>query len=487
MNKILTATLLVLIVSSSVAQEGKLTLFDVIELSKSNSIAAKSAKTQKENWYWVYKSFKADYNPSLNLTGNLPGYSREFRGIEQNDGTTNYTSVEQVSSNLNLGLVQPIALTGGTISVNSRLNQFGNLISDGFDDQYRTTIVNIGLSQPIFGFNELKWNKRIEPLRYEESKKSYVEEMESISQQATSYYFNYLRAQVNLQIAKFNLKNNEANYKIQEGRYNIGTVSKDQLLQVELQMLTSQRSVIQAKLDLQTTQLSLMTYIGLSKDSNLDLELVPPGELPEFEIKLAEALIYARQNRSDYIQFERTRIEANRDLAQARSRRFQTNLNASFGYNQATGNLADSYSDPNNEQIVNLSLSMPILDWGRSKARIEIAKANQQLTDYSLDQGNQQFEQEIMTLVGQFEVLRANVQISQRSDEVASERYDVTQNRYLVDKSTIQDLNIAQTQKDEAKRDYLNSLRQFWNAYFELRRLTLYDFLNEELLYTEDD
>lgn len=486
MNRILIFSLVFFFGFKCLGQKGELTLFDVIELAKSNSIAAKSADTRKENRYWQYRSFKANYNPTLNLIGNLPGYSRQFRGVEQNDGTIRYNSVEQVSSALNLGLVQPISLTGGTISVNSRLNQFGNLISDGFDDQYQATIVNIGLNQPIFGFNDLKWDKRIEPLRYEESKRSFVEEMEEISQQATVRYFNYLRDQIDLQIAEFNLVNNEANYKIQEGRYNIGTVSKDQLLQVELQMLTSQRSVIQAKLDLQTSRLRLRTYIGLSEDSDFDLDLVPPEELPDFEITIDEALVYAKQNRSDYIQFERQRIQADRDLAQAKAQRFRADLNASFGYNQAAANLQDAYIDPNNEQIVNLSIRMPILDWGRSRARVEIAKADQQLISYTLDQSNQQFEQEIMTLVGQFEVLRANVVISERSDEVAAERYNVTQNRYLVDKSTILDLNVAQTQKDEAKREYLNSLRQFWDAYFQLRRLTLYDFLHDELLYKED-
>ncbi len=468
------------------AQENKLTLYNVIELAKENSIAAKAADTRKENRYWQYKSFKANYNPTLNLRGNLPGYSRQYRGIEQNDGTTKYTSIEQVSSSLNLGLIQPITATGGTLSVNSSLNQFGNLIADGFDDQYRSTLVNINLQQPIFGFNDLKWDQRIEPLRYEESKRSYVEEMESISQQATNRYFNYLDAQINLQIARFNLSNNETNYKIQEGRYNIGTVSKDQLLQVELQLLSSQRAVIQANLDLQTAKLALRSYIGLRQESDLEIELVEPEELPDFDIEMDQALMYAQQNRSDFIQFERRRVEANRDVAQARSQRFQTNLNASFGYNQAAGNINDAYLNPNDEQVVNVSLSMPILDWGRSKARYETAKANQQLTEYTLDQEGQNFEQEIFTLVGRFEVLRANVLISKRSDEVAAERYNVTQNRYLVDKSSITDLNIAQTQKDEAKRAYLNSLRQFWDAYFQLRRLTLYDFLNQQLLYTED-
>jgi outer membrane protein TolC len=483
MNKYFLTIVMSVAVSTLFSQSLELTLLDVIDLAKQNATASKAADTRKETRYWEYRTFKANYNPTLSLTGNLPGYNRDYFSNTQDDGTIKYQSRKQVSSRVNLGLMQPIALTGGRISVNSSLNQFGNLVSDNFQDQYRSTLVNVSLYQPIFGFNGLKWDQRTEPLRYEESKRSYVEEMESISQQVTRRYFIYLDAQIRLQISELNRENNDTNYKIQEGRYNLGKVSKDQLLEVELQVLLSERGVTQAKLDIQASKLALLSYIGMKQDAYVSLELKAPDELPTFEIPLETALTYARNNRSDFVQFERRRIEAERNVDQARKQRFETNLNASVGYNQAAGNLEQAYIDPNGEQIVNLSLSMPILDWGRTKAKYHTAMANQKLTEYTLDQEIQNFEQEVIALVGRFEVLRANVVISKRSDEVAKERYDVTQNRYLIGKASILELNTAQNQKDEAKKNYITSLSQFWSAYFDLRRLTLYDFLNEELLY----
>ena len=206
-----------------------------------------------------------------------------------------------------------------------------------------------------------------------------------------------------------------------------------------------------------------------------------------FDIPLDKALGYAKQNRADYIEFERRRVEANRDVAQARAQRNQTNLVASFGLNNAAATVPDTYVDPNNQQRVNLTLSVPILDWGRSKARVQTALANQELTEYTLTQEIQNFEQEIITLVSRFEVLRLQVEITQKSDEVAQERYVVAQSRYLIGKIDITNLNIALTEKDNARRSYINALRSFWTAYFDLRRLTLYDFANDELLYQEAD
>lgn len=464
----------------------ELTLLDVIELARSRSPYARAAETRKENLYWQYRTFRANYNPSLNLQGDVPNYYRGYFSNRLDNGEIVYQSAEQINSSVGLGLQQPIALTGGNISVNSNLNIFRDLNNSALT-QYNTTPFNIRLNQPIFGFNRLKWDKRTEPLRYEESKRSFVEEMEFISSQTTQRYFDYLEAQINLQIATFNLANNDTIFHIEEGRYNIGTTSKDKLLQVELQLLRSEQDVAQAKLDLQSTRLALRSYIGLQDSTGFDLKLTLPEELPEFPILPEKALFYARENRSDFIAFERRRQEAQRDVAAARTSRFQTELTASFGLNNAAPILGDAYVNPANQQRINVGLSVPVLDWGRTKSRVQTALANQRLTDYLLAQDIQNFEQEIVTLVSRFEVLRLQVGITKKSDEVAQERYEVAQNRYLIGKIDITNLNIALTEKDNARRSYINALRAFWTAYFDLRRLTLYDFANDERLYQLED
>jgi len=277
------------------------------------------------------------------------------------------------------------------------------------------------------------------------------------------------------------LSNTDTIYKIEEGRYNIGTTSKDKLLQVELSLLRSQQAVIQAQLDLQTASQQLRAYLAIKSRDTLQLQM--PEIIPEFDISLQDALMYAKMNRSDYIEFERSRIESESAVERARKGRFETNLSASYGLNTASDQFENAYSNPNDQQRLNIGLSVPILDWGRNKARIETALANKQLNEYEVAQSMQDFDQEIITLVSKFDVLRLQLKIAKKSDEVADERYKIAQNRYLTGKVVITDLNIALNEKDEAKRSYINALRDFWIAYYDLRRLTLYDFANKELLY----
>jgi outer membrane protein TolC len=488
MNKLyssLSIFFLLFVISSFAYGQTVLALEDIIARSKGQSPASKQAETRKENRYWQYRYYKTNYNPQLRLEGSLPSYYKRVNQIPQQDGTFRYIPVEQTNNNVTLGLEQPIQWTGGTISANTGLGYFKDFNDNtSLSEQWSGTVMNVQLNQPLFAFNQLRWDRKTEPLRYEESKREYIEQMEFISREAVSRFFDVLQAQINLQIATFNLANNDTIYKIERGRYNIGTTSQDKLLQVELQLLRSRQGVAQATLDQETARLQLRTYIGLSKDENFALSL--PEYIPAFDVTVDEALQYAQKNRAAYIAFERRRIEADREIAQARGQRFQTELTAAFGLNNNGLMLDDVYNDPSELQQFNLTLNVPVLDWGRNKSRMRTAMANKKLNDYVIAQDEVNFEQEIMTQVRQFEMLRLQIEITKKADEVATERYNVAQNRYLIGKIDITNLNIALTEKDDAKRSYIQALKSFWTAYYDLRRLTLYDFSTKQLLYTPE-
>lgn len=469
--------------ASGQAQES-FTIQDVILRAKAQSPFSKQAETRRENRYWAFRSYKTNFNPQLVLQGTLPSYSKSVNPVLQDDGTYKYIPVEQTFNNVRLGLLQPIFLTGATISANTSLNYFKDYSGEA-GEQWSGSVMNIGLEQPLFAFNPLKWERKIQPLLYEESKRDYVEQMELISQQSVERFFNVLQEQVNLQIAQFNLANNDTIYKIEQGRYNIGTTSQDKLLQVELQLLRSRQAVGQANLNLQTARLELRTYLGL-RDTDAFPSLIMPEEVPLFDLSIEEAISYAKKNRAQFISFERQRLQAERDLAQARGNRFQTSVSAAYGLNNNGIVLSDVYDNPLQQQQVNVTFSIPVLNWGRNKAMMKTAIANKKLTDYVIEQNEITFEQDIMTLVRQFELLRLQIEITKKSDEVASQRYNVAQNRYLIGKIDITNLNIALDEKDQAKRSYIEALKSFWSSYYNLRRLTLYDFSSKTLLYVED-
>ncbi|MCH6201074.1 TolC family protein [Aquiflexum sp. LQ15W] len=462
------------------------TLEDMVARAKARSPAALRAQTRKENRYWNYRFYQSNYNPQLRLSGTIPGFSQAFNNVTQPDGTIEFREVRQNFMDLELGIEQQIAATGGNISINSSTNRFDNFLAPvtSSQTQWSGVPVNVRLRQPIFAFNPLKWDRKIEPLIFEESKRGYVEEMEQIGMTVTTLFFDFLVSQVNLEIATKNLVNTQEILKIEQGRYNIGTTYEDKLLQVELQVLQARQDLAQAQLDLEANNLRLKSYIGLNETA--ELTLIPPNVIVPIDIKVEEAIEFAFLNRADAMGFDRRKLEAESGVAQARGERFNVLLNASYGLNNAGLTWGDIYVDPNRQTLVNLGFSIPILDWGRNKARMGQAQANKQLVEYTVEQDIINFEQEIFTKVKNFAMLRDRLKITELSDEVADKRYEISLRRYQNGNVTITDLNIAQQEKDQNRRAYIQSLRDYWTAFYEMRQLTLYDFEFRQLLYNPD-
>ncbi|MGB3182742.1 MAG: TolC family protein [Cyclobacteriaceae bacterium] len=459
------------------------TLKQLIRIARENSIASRRAETILENNYWQFRSYRAGFFPQLSLSGTLPDFNRSVTQVPQNDGTFDFLPVSQNISELNLSLSQAIGLTGGEVFLTSNLQRFDNFETD--TAYYSGRPVIVGLRQPIFSYNSLSWARKIEPIRYEESKREYAENLEQISVNTSERFFNVLLAQVSLAIADKNLANNDTLFQIAQGRYRLGTIAENDLLQLELQLLKSRQDVAQAKVDLETSTLAIRRYVGLTSGSPMALAL--PEEIPDFIVDEKMALEEAQQNRQEALAFKRRALEAERDVARARGENgFNADVFATFGLSNRAGDVPGIYDQPLDQQSVRIGFDIPLIDWGRTKAIVQTAEANLKLTQYTVEQDKLNFEQEIYTQVQQLQLLREQVKVSALADEIAQKRYEITKNRFLIGKIDITNLNIALSEKDNAKRQYIQALRSFWQAYYQMRLLTLYDFEANKSLYSKD-
>lgn len=457
------------------------TLKEIINIARSRSIASRQAETTRENRFWQFQSYRSNYKPQLVLDGTIPGFNRSFDEVRQPDGSYEFLPVSINNSEINLRLRQPIGATGAQLFLNSNITRFDNFLDSDVDDPYHLYSGNpleIGIIQPLFQYNRLKWDKKIEPLRYQESQKEYIESLEEISVFTTRRFFDLMLSQITLEIAEKNVANNDTIFKIAQGRYNLGKIAENELLQLELQLMNSRQQVAQSKLDIETRSLRLRTWAGLTDVDNLQLFL--PEEIPIFIVDEEVALVHAKANRSEIISFERRKLEAAADIARAKGDTGpQADLFARFGWTNRTDRNAgviDLYKNPENQQIVQMGFEIPLMDWGRRKSRVKTAEANQKFVQYTVDQDIINFDEEVLTQVRQFEMLKEQVRITKVADDIALRRYDITKSRFETGKISITDLNIALTEKDEAKSRYIQSLEDFWIAYFNLRFLTLYDF-----------
>ncbi len=459
----------------------RLSLQEVVAMAKEKSIASRQAATVKETKYWQWRTYRSNYQPQLALNGILPAYTKTFNQVVQPDGTIQFQPVHYDNSSLNLSFSQSIAATGGTIYGTTQLQRF-----DDFDRKnilYNAVPYGIGYTQPLWQYNALKWDKKIEPLKYNESRQAYIESMEQVSITVSGYFFDLLLAQVNLQIAETNLVNTQNIQRIANEKLDLGKISKNEILQLQLEQLKAKKAVGMAKRDMQIATLNLRSYTGLSSVDRIALEL-PPATI-NMDVATDKVLSEAYANRSDAIAFTRRMAEAKRDVAKARGDNgLNATLTANLGYSKSAAAIENVYQSPQDQQLLQMSFVIPILDWGRSKSRIKTAQANQQLTEYTVEQDKQIFIQQIVTQVTLFDMMRDQLVLTAEADSIASEKYQIAKDRYVLGNLSITDLSITFQEKDQAKRDYISALRDFWSAYYQLRYLSLYDFeKNEKIVY----
>ncbi len=459
----------------------KLTLKEVVEKAKANSIAAKQAVTIKETKYWEWRTFKSNYQPQLALSGILPGYNKTYAQVLQPNGTVLFQPIRNDNSSLTLDFKQSIAATGGTIYGTTELQRFSDF--DRNTVLYNGTPYGVGYTQPLLQYNALKWDKKIAPLRFNESKQAYIESQEQISINVSNYFFDLLLAQVNLKLAETNFANTDKILNIANTKFDLGKIAKNEILQLQLERLNAQKSVGTAKRDVEIAGLNLRSYTGIEGDDKIVLD-VPEG-VGQISISAEKVLEQAFENRSDAIAFVRRLAEAKRDVAKAKGENgLVATLRANLGFSNSANRVFDVYRSPKSQQSVEVQLSIPVLDWGRSKSRSKTAEANQQLTVYEVEQDKQTFKQEIVTQVTLFKMMQEQMDLTIQADKIASEKYQIASERYVLGNLGITDLSIAFQENDRAKRDFITALRDFWGAYYQLRYLSLYDFeKNEKITY----
>ncbi len=455
-----------------------LTLNEILELARNQSPDAIMAKHRFRANYWEFRTYVAKYRPSLTLSGTIPEYNRLFeKEFDFSTGQDQYVEKNTNSSSLNLSLSQNIGLTGGSIFMQSGLTRFDVLGDDG-SSQYISTPVSIGFIQPISGYNSFKWEKKIEPLKYEEAKKDFLNNIEDVHLKGVNLFFNLALAQQNLEISEVNYSNSDTLFRIAQGRYQIGTIAEDELLQMELRFLNSGNDLRQAGIDLQVREFRMRSFLGFN--DNIKVELIIPDEIPEMEVDVQKAISQANENNPELLALERQLLEAAMNVAEAKSEKgLNADLFATYGLTQRAEDFSNAYVDPRSQQRVRIGLEMPIVDWGLGKGRYKMAQSSQEVVKTTVQQARTDFEQNIFLNVAQFNLQDDQLFSAAKADTIARKRYEVSKQRFLIGKIDVLDLNVADTEKDVAKREYLSALRNYWTYFYTVRRITLYDFEND--------
>ena len=429
-----------------------MSLGEVISTARERSVQALEARAAFVSDYWAWRAYLASRLPSLILYGNLGNFDRSLRLLQNYEtGQMLYTETFNMQNSLGLRLRQNIGFTGGTVSLYTDLTRIDEFSNSGVT--WYSQPVTFSYTQPLFAYNQFKWDKLISPKEYERARRAYLEAMEDVTISAAGSYFTLMSAQMNYETARTNYENTSAMLSIARTRMSLGSVTRDEYLQLELRSLNDSLSINDSYDALRQAQMSINSLV----------------------------LEKAMQNSSFNYENQINILNAESAIAEAKADRGITmQLSATFGLSKTSPEFKDVYMNLPDQEVVGLSFSVPIFDWGQGRGKVKKAEAAAEVVKAQVRQAENDKRLALFTAVGQFNGQKRRCEISRRARDIAAERYRIVMENFRSGSATVTDLNTARSESDSALQQYIEDLGDFWNYYYTLRKLTLYDFIENK-------
>ena len=452
-----------------------LDLEHTIRLANDSSLEAFRAQNMYLSGYWEYRAYRANRLPSLTLDLTPAQYYRDItRRYDSEADIDVYRTQQSFYAYGNLTINQNVDFTGGTLYASTSLGYMRNFGANKYF-QYTSVPFQIGYTQSLVGYNAFRWDRKIEPLKYEKVKKQYLYDAEQVSEQAATYFFQLAMAQAEYDLARDNAASTDTLYRIGRERFKIAAISRADLLTLELDHVNAGNTLQTAASDLKRAMFALASFLDLPKDTQL--RLVLPGPPRNYTISVDKALAMARENNPDFLQLRQDVLEAEQEVNRTKvESRFNASISASIGFNQVAEDLGGAYRKPLQQDMVSVSLSIPLVDWGVRKGKYNMARNNLNVVKISSRQQEISIEEEVIMTVNDFNVQQSLVQSASRALDLADMAYEETRQRFIIGEADINSLTLSLNRQQEAQRNYISALQAYWENYYKIRRLTLFDF-----------
>ena len=457
------------------AEPMRLELKQAISIAGDSSLAAFRYRNLYESGYWAFRTFRANRLPSLSLNLTPARYYRDITSrYDYENNIDVYRSQQSYSASMGLNLRQNFDWLGGTFFVESDLDYMHNMGATNFS-QFSSVPVRVGYSQELLGFNVFKWEKKIEPLKYEKVKKQYIYNMETVSENAVTYFFNLALAQTEHRLARESLESADTLYALGERRFRIAAISQAELLTLRLDLVNAKNTLENTRIALKRANAQLASFLGM--DQNTDIEVSLPSVPVSRTIPAADAIAYARDNSPELLSHRQNVLEAERTVNRTKVENlFTASFNASVGFNQVGDNFGAAYRNLMRQDLVSVSLSIPLVDWGVRKGKYNMALSELDVAQIAARQEEQSLDEEVMRTVDDFNIQIDLIKSAREAMDLSDMAYSQTQQRFMIGKSDLSSMTLASTRRQEASKNYIEALKNYWLSYYKLRRLTLYDF-----------
>lgn len=456
------------------SEQGLFSMERAIFLALENSLDSRINEHSLLSNEWTFKTFKAIHMPYLTMSASVPSYNRSISKQYVND---QFKFVEQntLAPTVSVGLRQNLAFMNASLFIGSTLSRLDNLGANRTSN-YNSSPIGFSFNQKISGYNPYKWEKMIAPKLHEMGKRKYSSEKEKISSLAVEFYFEILLSQKRLIITERALENTTYLLKITQKRYEIGSISESEFLEMELSYFKASNELKSLQLAYTDAVNAMSELIGVSIDKD-NLDLIVPNK-PHLTFVDVDSFIKKSLSHGNFdIEQEVQLINSDRSLKQAKSELgVNADLSLQFGLRNNASALTDAYTDNQVQQYVNLDLTIDILNWGQKRGAYMLSKSNNDILQLSAEQNRINYLNGLRKLANDYNQQAFLMKNIAKADTIAQKRFDIIEKNYIKGGVSTTDYNNALNDRNIASLGHISAILRYWKLYYEIRRISLYNF-----------
>ncbi len=475
-KNVLIVTALLLVATTSTQAQMVLTMDKAIDISIESSPDLLSAELSLRRYEKLLSAQRASLKTQFSLNVDPIDYSNErYMDTRLSEWYTN----ESFESSGTFSISQPVVITGATVSLN---NQFGWQNNTSSIDSGTTTTsasftnsLYLRVDQPLFSYNETKYELLSIELDYEDAKISYALTRLSLEQQIISQFYSVYMAQENLAVAIEEMEDAQQNNDIISEKVRLDIVARSEMFQSELNLSDAESTLQTRMVSLESAKDQFKQLLGLP----LNTDFVVEAEISDtaVSVDLEMAIDHALTNRLELLQREIINENAEMTLKQIKDNNsFQGELSLSIGIMGDNSSFNNIYNTPTQSPSVNLSFSIPIFDWGARKDRITAQQLQISMNKVDEEQELIDIEIEVLTSYRSLNNYIKQIELAQKSVSNAQQTYDLNVEYYRAGEITGMEISEYQSQLSSQKTSLAQAMVDYKLELVNLKCITLYDF-----------
>ncbi|MCK5051787.1 MAG: TolC family protein [Candidatus Cloacimonetes bacterium] len=362
-----------------------------------------------------------------------------------------------------LNLIPSASLTGNYA-------KFNDPVMMGFELAEESRSYGYNITQPIFNGGKNWLGARMANDGYKIAKESLINKTLNIIADVESKYFNVLENQILLEISQKDLLSSQTNVEIAQIRFDTGTLSKAEYLQLQSELAGKEVTLIQTENLYQISLLELANFLQIEKVKELEeipmethqptLDKLSNKSISELD-EMINTIINIGESSNPSLKISKISVNTNKKSLMLAGGNFLPSVTLRYSNDWSK---YDYQNDYNESGQLGINLSIPIFPLVDNGLGVAIANHNLKQSKYTLETVSDGIKLSLQSSLINLVAAAKTVRSSKLAMEYSKETYGQMKERFTHGVITANDLLSSEVMFTSARNQYTTSFYNFLRA-----------------------